>query len=153
MATYLLLWNPKLFPTQSLLDEMEQNRQKGSSAVRWNVASGQLRPGDRTFMMRVGSRRGIIGAGWVKSSPVRQPNWDPAKAAEGKTQLFVDVVFEQLAEDPLITLAELKTPPFAAFRWTPQGSGLAIPAELAAELEHRWARFASSDTAWLTLRQ
>lgn len=152
MATYLLLWNPKGYPTQRLLDEIEENRQRATSSVRWNVATRRPQPGDRVFMMRVGSQQGIIGTGWVSASPTRQPNWDPVKAAEGKTQLFIEVEFEQLTDHPLIPLEELKRPPFAEFRWTPQGSGVIVPPDLADRLEQRWASAHTGNTRWLIER-
>src|SRR5687768_17482115 len=102
MTSCLLLWNPRLYPTQRLVDEIEENRVGGSRAVRWNVATKKLSPGDRAFLMRVESQQGIIGVGTIATTPVRLPSWDPAKAAADKTQLFVNVLFEQLTELPLL---------------------------------------------------
>jgi hypothetical protein len=45
----------------------------------------------------------------------------------------------KLSELPLIPFEELKRPPFGGYRWAAQMSGVAIPDEIAAALERRWA--------------
>jgi hypothetical protein len=73
--------------------------------------------------MRVHSKQGIIGSGWITSLPGTTLHWREDRAAEGKTYTFVMVKFDQLFEEPLIGLEELNRLPFNGYNWTPRRSG------------------------------
>jgi len=144
--TYLLEWNPEYYPWDKVKAGMEESRQSGSAAIRWDVGDNKNhRPGDRAFMMRVQSSHGIIGAGWITSLPEVGPHWRQDKA--GDTYTFVMVVFDHLVAQPLITLDELNHPPFTGYWWTPPQSGRLIPEPFATVLENRWSEVAGEALA------
>lgn len=141
-VVYLLTWNPRNWPWTSLTEDLARFRQSGSLTTRWSCGrSRQIRRGDRAYLMRLGIEpKGIIGSGYVTHSPYEQEHWDEERAAAGDAALFVDVRFDHLSEEPLIVLAELEEPPFAGVIWTPQGSGIRIPAPVSDALEQMWAQ-------------
>jgi hypothetical protein len=111
--------------------------------------------------MRLGKQpKGIIGAAVATSAAFRGEHWgDPTK-----TTCYVDLRWEILlnfatsgvqarrssarrsrvdpAVEPILRLAELQDK-FPAVRWTPQGSGMSIPASVEPRLEMLWAELVS----------
>jgi 5-methylcytosine-specific restriction protein A len=67
------------------------------------------------------------------------PHWDSERAELGEEALFVDVRFDRIEREPVITLEELQEPPFSGFSWTPRSSGILIPDEIAATLDTKWS--------------
>jgi hypothetical protein len=142
-GTYLLEWNPELWPWQKVQAEMHAAHKSGSEAIRWDVG-GNRDPqlSDRVFLMRVRSQQGIVGAGRISKAPADALHWHPERAAKGQKYTFVEVIFQQLFEAPLITLAELRLSPFAGHNWVPRRSGRPIPEPFATALANRWAEVA-----------
>jgi 5-methylcytosine-specific restriction protein A len=54
--------------------------------------------------------------------------------------LYVDLEFDFLSMEPLVTWDELQEPPFASVSWGIQASGVLIPVAVADALEQLWNR-------------
>ncbi len=141
MQTFLLAWNPGIWPWHDL-SEMADKVRRGGSADRWwrCVSHRKAQPSHRVFLIRLGVEpRGIMGAGWIVDGPEERPHYEPRRAAAGDVTWFVLVRFDAL----LNPAAELILPyeqlshqkPLSAQNWRPRGSGVSIRGDIAAELE------------------
>jgi 5-methylcytosine-specific restriction protein A len=149
METLLLAWNPERFPWGDLRAELEKVKRDGRATDRWSVGNRRyLEPGARFFLMRLGSEpRGIVGSGWTTSQPFDAPHWDVEKADRDATARYVDIVFDTLAESPLISMDDLSAPPFLGMHWPIRMSGVEIPAHVAEKLEILWSARTRVDTS------
>jgi 5-methylcytosine-specific restriction enzyme A len=139
--TFLLTWNPENYDWGDDQDQaIEAVYATGKRDDRWSCGvRTDLPRGSRFFLMKVGKRgRGLIGSGWVLSTPYRDWHWVQERERRGETALYVDIQFDALEKEPIIYYEKLVTPPFAGFVWTPQASGVEIPPAIAAALEARW---------------
>jgi 5-methylcytosine-specific restriction protein A len=138
--TYLLAWNPKHFAWHGMDDAIRTIHQSGSWVTQWSCGHAKgLEPGDRFFLIRLGSEpRGILGSGQIVSSPRVAPHWDPDRAEQGEKANFVEARFEFLSRTPLIRRGELEHPPYAGFKWDTQMSGVRMPGPIAGALEREW---------------
>lgn len=147
MSTYLLNWNPKRWDWLELEDEIAILREQGWLEDRWSCGvTKSIIPGDRFFLMRLGwPPKGIMGSGWIKSSPFRALHWDDGLAAEGRQALFVDVVFDSLLNadfDQLLELDFLQNHDvLRQMNWLAQASGVHMPDHVAEELQRQWSDF------------
>jgi hypothetical protein len=99
-------------------------------------------PGDRVFLMKVGREpRGIVGSGWV-ITPVYEELYTDAQG-RARASRCVEVHFDALLDpdDEIYPRAWLQAGIYTRMHWSPQASGVSIPAEVAAQLEEDWARF------------
>jgi len=107
--------------------------------IYWNCGNTKkIQIGDTFLLMRLGTPpKGIIGFGQIFSKPNSLPHWDEDKANEGKTALFVDLLFSQLSEFPLIDEQTLKTDEvIRQFNWFPQSSGILVPQSITGNILH-----------------
>lgn len=139
MATYLLAWNPKRWTWEDLDEEIEQVSIVGYADSTWSTGNRKHLPvGSRFFLIRLGSEpKGIMASGVTVSEPYSDRTWDSEKTAEAEA-LYADIRFDFLSRDVLVTWKELIKPPFSAFNWGVQASGLTIPDKLAGALEQIW---------------
>lgn len=123
MTAYLFGWNPGQRNPESIADQVRQVERNGSAVVRWRSGNRRsLQPGSRAFLIRLGSEpRGIVGAGRTRTEPDDEP--------------AVEIDFEILSEAPLVPLSVLEAPPFSVFQWSIQASGVAVPDNVAEQLE------------------
>jgi Domain of unknown function (DUF6438) len=152
--TYLLTFNPeKAYKWEDLRDCIDDVRDHGFYATAWSCGRNRrITAGDRVFMMRQGhgsgDRRGIFAAGWATSDVYQQEHWDESEARRGKLALYVPVRLDVLLDPdseqilPRSTLRE--DPQLAGGPWDARTGGVAIPGEIAAELEKEWARLLAS---------
>ena len=140
MNTYLLTWNPQRFQWEELPDLIREVKLSGRCEVRWSC--GQTRvivPGDRVYLMHLGREpRGIMGFGVVLSRPYPERHWDPQ--SQTRTAYYVDVEFRSLVDpksDSQVMLGwkTLKSELPLPHNWTPQVSGISIPASISERLE------------------
>jgi len=61
------------------------------------------------------------------------PHWDKQKEQAGETALRTDLLFKTLSDTPIISLSYLQDK-YPHYSWTPQGSGISIPKDIAEEL-------------------
>jgi Domain of unknown function (DUF6438) len=151
--TYLLTWNPdKAFKWVDLQDCIDDVRDHGFFAVAWSCGRNRkISAGDRIFMMRQGrgsrERRGIFASGWATSDVYEQQHWDETEARKGKLALYVPIRLDVLLDsdsEPVLSRSELREGPLAGGPWDTRSGGVAIPDEIAAELEKEWAYLLAS---------
>ena len=140
MSTYLFAWNPKRWSWNNLDAQIEQVGLSGHADDRWSTGNTkQIPAGSRFFLIRLGvDPKGLVGSGVTLSPPDYGPHWDEEWAASGDETLYCDIRFDYLSDDVLVTWEELQLPPFAAFRWGVQASGIGIPTTVAEVLEELW---------------
>jgi 5-methylcytosine-specific restriction protein A len=140
--TFLFSWNPDKWKWTTLEQSIEQLENSGKVTERWSCVSHKtIKPGDRAFLVRLGSEpRGIFAAGYVVSEPFLSKHW----SGEDKDVYRVLIDFEVLLNpknEPILTLDILKTVNLEKQQWTPQSSGISIKPELVEELEAVWFDF------------
>ena len=66
--TFLFAWNPEKWKWTTLEQSIEQLENSGKVTERWSCVSHKtIKPGDRAFLVRLGSEpRGIFAAGYVE---------------------------------------------------------------------------------------
>lgn len=142
---YLLTWIRRRFRWEGLAAEAERTKEGDSSPYVWSCGGNKTIPrGARLFLMHLRAEpRGIVASGWALSAaPYEQEHWDPERAARGEKALFVTAEFERILDpehDAPLSHAALRAR-FPDVTWFPQGSGITIPAPVAAELEKLWAK-------------
>ena len=138
MSAYLLTWNPNAWPWPS--EDMEQSidaiKNEGVAMDTWSAGvTKRIAPNDRFYLMQLGGpKRGIVGAGFIASSPDYGPHYN---GEEGAQALYCQVEFNQLvnpADNYLVTHQEL-TEQFPEFNWSPRASGVSIPLSIAEKLD------------------
>jgi len=146
--TYLLTWNPeKAYKWEDLQDCIDDVRDHSFYATSWSCGRNRkITAGDRVFMMRQGhgsgERRGIFASGWATSDVYQQEHWDETEARKGKLALYVPIRLDVLLDsdsESILSRSVLREGPLAGGPWDARTGGLAIPDEIAAELEKQWA--------------
>jgi len=141
-ATYLLTWNPNRWTWDTLARDARRSAEGDIIKERWSSGNTKrIAPGDRLFLMRLGVEpRGIVASGWAISVPRPGPHWDADRAEKGDTALYVDAEFERVLDPEVATPLAIKELErvFPDFPWSPQASGIEIPAEVAVGLEGAW---------------
>jgi 5-methylcytosine-specific restriction enzyme A len=138
--TFILTWNPKLWPWPAAeFDRAVQRTEAGeSSPDQWSVGarSKGIAIGDRAFLLRQQSDRGIIASGRFTSEVYRDVHWDDSERDTTYAKLAWDAIVyteQRLSTENL----KLRLPSITWDRL--QGSGVKAPAEAADELEAIWA--------------
>jgi hypothetical protein len=152
--TYLLTFNPeRAYKWEDLRDCIDDVRDHGFYATSWSCGRNRrITAGDRVFMMRQGhgsgERRGIFASGWATSEVYQQEHWDDVEARKGKLALYVpvrlDVLLDPDCEQILPRSMLRENSRLAGGPWDARTGGVAIPDEIAAELEKEWARLLAS---------
>jgi 5-methylcytosine-specific restriction protein A len=112
---------------------------------RWSCGTTKrIRCGDRVFLLRQGEEpRGLVASGWIAKAPFAAPHWaDHGPFA--REALYVDVEWDWLSAEPVVSRARLNEPPFIGANWNSQSSGISVEAEIALELEKEWGRLVGS---------
>lgn len=135
MSAYLYTWNPDRWNWSDQQDAIYRVNNGEQYDIYWSCGNTKrITLGDLFFLMRLGVEpKGIIGCGYVTSTPYLLPHWDEEKAKEGATTLRTDLLFKALTEVPIISLHYLQDK-HPNYNWTPQSSGISIPDEIAEEL-------------------
>ena len=143
MITYLLAWNPRRAPWRERTTLLRRLESGQPAVTSWGMLSKSIHPGDRVFLIRLGvPPRGIIASGSALSGAYLTPHWDPEKRKQGKSSRCVDIAFSQLLDTdaaPPLSVYDLIDSPLDEMHWRIQGSGVMIPAHVAAALESRWS--------------
>ncbi|AMR31599.1 hypothetical protein A0256_09270 [Mucilaginibacter sp. PAMC 26640] len=141
MNAYLFGWNPVKFKWANLEDDIEKVKREGSLVDNWSVVSHKsIKPGDRAYIVRLGSEpKGIFASGVIASAPY------PA-VKNGRNYYRIEVALDVLLnpqKEPILSFDILKTGNLAEQTWSPQASGISIRPYLADELESVWLNFLS----------
>src|SRR5918992_3320780 len=146
--TYLLTFNPEqAYKWEDLQDCIDDVRDHGFYATAWSCGRNRrITAGDRVFMMRQGhgsgERRGIFASGWATSDVYEQEHWDASEARRGKLALYVPIRLDVLLDsdsEPILSRSVLREDPLSGGPWDARTGGVAIPDEIATELEKEWA--------------
>lgn len=141
MRTRLLAWNPKMYRSQALNEEL-RDVEAGKYPMRWSVGNVKnIAIGDRVFVIRLGlDPRGIVGAGWATSRPYPFKHWNPERAAKGEMTNSIEINLEHMQKEPVVAQELLRNhPALHGFQWSTQMSGVSIPDDVAEGLETLWA--------------
>lgn len=151
-SAYLFAWNPNKWHQWTdpknipyIEDNIEELKNSSKVTLMWSCQSFKsIRPGDRAFLVRVGSNpRGIMASGKVVSEPFLAPHW----SGEDKAVYRVLIEFDTLLnpeKEPILLMEYLKEKNFSIKALTPQSSGVSINPEVAEGLEKEWFEFLSS---------
>ncbi|WP_417378174.1 HNH endonuclease [Gimesia sp.] len=136
VASFLYTWNPDDWNWIDLQDAIYRVNNDKNYCTHWSCGSTKhkIHIGDMFFLMRLGvDPKGIVGCGYITSTPFLLPHWDKEKAAKGITALQTDTLFKALSNVPIIPLEDLKAK-YPNYGWTPIGGGVTIPGEIATDL-------------------
>ena len=134
MPTFLYTWNPDNWHWFDQADAIRRVNEGEPYELYWSCGSKKKEIGDCFLLMRLGVEpKGIIGCGYISSSPFTMPHWDSAKRAAGKTAVRTDLLFKALADRPLIGHKDLLRR-FPDYNWTPQMSGMPVPQQIGDEI-------------------
>ena len=139
MKAFLFGWNPIKFEWANIDQDIARLQSGRVFEESWSAASHKtIQPGDRAYIVRVGSEpRGIFASGTIVSEPF-------VAFRKGRHYYRVNIQFDILLnpdKEPILSLDILKTGNLAAQVWTPQASGISIKPELVDELEGVWQDF------------
>jgi 5-methylcytosine-specific restriction enzyme A len=139
MSTYELTWNPSKWTWHDLGDAIYRVNNDIDYRPYWSCGSRKnISPGDRFILMKLGKdprgiKKGIVGYGYIESSPFEELHWDPQLANSGKKALRVDLKFIGLNDHPFISSDDLDRR-FPTIDWMPQAGGVVIPDDVADQL-------------------
>lgn len=138
MGTFILCWNPKRWQWDKY-DEAIANTHVGRPvSMRWSTGNNRsMRHGDRIFLLRQATDRGIIAAGHTTSDVFQDQHWDRTD----KQANFVDVEFEHVLPcDWRLSIEELKQID-SGIAWDRiQASGITVPEAAAGVLDEFWRK-------------
>jgi len=144
MATFLFAWNAKKteWKEANLTSQILKIAASGSAHDSWSCGNRKdLAIGSRFFIIRLGLEpRGVVGSGSTNSEPESGPHWETKRKRQGQKALYVDIEFDFLSKEPLITWEELQKPPYSSVTWGIQASGVMLPEPVADALEKLWGR-------------
>jgi 5-methylcytosine-specific restriction protein A len=139
MATYLLTWNPRKWEWLSLEQDVEKCRKRGFLNERWSCGvTKRIRPNDRVFLIKLGAEQptGIMASGHALSDPFVDGHFNDARSKAHYIKLRYDVLLNPTDEEPLSRDKLQEKMPDV--QWSPQASGITIPAREAQILEGMW---------------
>jgi 5-methylcytosine-specific restriction enzyme A len=143
--TFLFTWNPVKFDWGDINANIEEIEKSGYTMLHWaNISYRNVKPGDRAFLMRLGEEpKGIIGSGVIKDGAIPGRHW----SGDNKVRYYAKIKFDTILHpdmEPLLSLKFLRSGKLGKFNWTPQASGIEIPAAYVDELETAWFNFLGS---------
>lgn len=139
MSSFLLTWNPDRWERDEadLRREVELTASGRRVLGRWAVGVRRrgIDPGDRVYLLRQRSDRGLVASGIATSDVMWADHWDDS----GRQTTYVDVEWDVVLppDDPLpIGLLKSTVPQVPWDRL--QGSGVRVPSEAERLLEDVW---------------
>lgn len=138
-STYILTWNPSKFvwSEHGLADAVRLTAAGQPVGDRWSIGvhKREIGPGDRAFLLRQRSQRGIVASGVFTTAPFDDEHWDDDGGVATYAELTWDVVLDP--EDRLQTEALKKRVPGVVWDRL-QASGTRLEAGQASRLEAAW---------------
>ena len=135
--TYLLCWNPLRWNDwEDFDDAVERTHQGESVQFVWSTGNRtSLEIGQRIFLYRQGSDRGIIASGHTASGIKFDDHWDES----GRQAPCIDVEFDRIVSVDSVLPTDDLMDRIPEFHWKRlQASGVEIADSVAAKLEHFW---------------
>lgn len=144
VASFLLTWNPERWPwdERSLRRDVESTAAGRRVKGRWSVGGrrGGISPGDRAYLLRQQSERGLVASGVFASDVFWDRHWDGSGRQTTYAAVEWDVVVE--ADDRLPV--EVLKARVAEVSWDRlQGSGVRVPARAEHLLGKLWVEHVS----------
>lgn len=140
MGTYLLTWNPNnwKWPREEIDRGIEETAAGRTWPGRWSVGVRRhdIKPGDRAFLMRQGSERGLVASGEFTSEIFVEPHWDGSGRPAGYAKIDWDAV---LPVEDRLPVEDLKHEVPGVFWDRLEGAGVAVPESSEGALESAWA--------------
>lgn len=146
--TYLLLWNPSLWPWDAYSDVVSEVAAGKAPIVEWSTgARRQIEVGSRVLLTRVGRNQpGIVLSGTTVGPVEVRAHFDNERSAAGDTANFVKFRVDAMLDislRPPLDLRERFDQALRAYNWTPQASGTVVPSDIAARALTVWRAYAS----------
>jgi 5-methylcytosine-specific restriction protein A len=137
--TFLLLWNPRKWewPSAAFDAAVEAPALGAQVDEPWSVGGRRhgITPGDRAFLLRVGSERGLVGSGWFTSALYWDRHWDNS----GRDTPYARVRWDTLLHpEDRLSIEPLKQG-VPSVTWDRlQASGVEVPPDGVDNLENLW---------------
>lgn len=139
--SWLLTWNPNKFYWEDYNYFVRETQAGNPVDFSWSCSSTHVEAGDRVYLMMLGTKEnGIIASGTATGVSEEDVHWDDNMADEGKTQRYLDVSLDFVADRltqkylPIQKLNEL----YPNQKWNPMSSGISIKEEYWEDLEELW---------------
>ncbi len=140
MATYILTWNPKkwAWPEESYEKEVAATKKGRLLASRWSCGrTKSILPGDRVFLLRQHTQRGIIGSGYATSKVFEDEHWDPS--GKSRTALYVEYQSDTLLPvDQRLPMDQLEVANLGVHWNNLMASGISVAEEQSLRLQRLW---------------
>lgn len=145
--TWLLAWNPNNWDWEDFDEAVNMTHEGIPYDNTWACSSSSVLPGDRFFMITLGTDSNcIMASGYATSEQYEYEHWDPQKRAEGKMNKGIDVKFDYIVDinnENGLAQSFLKNK-FPGQHWSPQASGISIKDHYVEELEQEWQKICNS---------
>ena len=145
MKTWLFAWNPKRYTWEGAADGYKELMtvisQVGCAYIPWTCGVNKsILPGDRIFLIRLGVKeRGIVASGHAATAVFKGTHWDEALASKGKKTNRIYIKMDKIYNPTCPAIEyDLLCKIAPDFKWSIQGSGVAIPEGIVEELEQIW---------------
>ena len=146
--TWLLTWNPKLWPWDDTLTGYNEMRNEikeiGVSYSKWTCGINKsIKKGDRIFLIKLGvNPRGMVASGYAESDVFEGTHWDNNKIAEGKKARRIYIRFDKILniDDNEILHYDKLLEISGKYNWSPMCSGVSIDESVAMLLEDFWKK-------------
>lgn len=136
---FLLTWNPTLAAWDpGYRDAIARTATGEVVDERWATGTrrGGVAPGDRAYLLRVGtSDRGIVASASIVGEIEQAPHWN----GSGRIANIVDVGFDVVVSPEQVLATRLLREEFPDQHWSPQGSGTMVKQHIVDDLEQFWA--------------
>jgi len=138
--TFILIWNPKKWrkwTRRAYKKEVEQTTVGKLFPGIWSCGNTKsIKPGDRLFLLRVDSERGLIASATAISTPYFGPHWD---GTPGRKALYVKHLTDALVDvEDRFPMQQLLKERLSVHWNRMQKSGIEVPKESAARLVELW---------------
>ena len=144
VTTYIITWNPSRWAWKpDEYDRQVEATEKGELfPYEWSCGNTKsIAEGDRVFLFRQESDRGLIGSGDVTKGSFSDDHWNPARAKTGDKALYVRYGSDVLLPTEKRLLVEYLIAANLGVPWHRMvASGMSVPVESADRLEDLWQK-------------
>ena len=139
MAAYILTWNPQRTVFDEYDEFVERTREGEIVPSGWSCGHTKaIEHGDRLFLLRQRTDRGIVGAGYATGEAYSDVHWDESK--EGQEANYVDLEYETLLPVSFrLPIEQLQSLDLGVNWRYLIASGTQVPAEFTGQLDAIWA--------------